>query len=318
VRYKNGLAVLLAATAPAALQAHAQLLDAILPAAVPGYRRKFNLISQYRQLAPAATCWDVDGVSAAPRLSLQTGYDSAPGGSSPLAMLQPNASVLVADEAAGFSLYGQVAAENFLSAVIHDAVTGFDFDTAEITNPIPYTLNNLHTRDEISLGLFTMMPGKTPTFSRCSRGFRKSKAESGVSRFSQAPHITCQGFTVPVFEARADRMATMLDEIYLPASQEIDDLISISSTPHTESSIKLFISHKYLENVTIQTFADIAEAQYIQTDLREFLATGDIDLLWQASPVRAVVGIYCFNTRQADAVSAANQHILTLGLTWTP
>jgi len=63
---------------------------------------------------------------------------------------------------------------------------------------------------------------------------------------------------------------------------------------------------------------DLANAQYIHTDLHEFLATGEVSAQWQLTPALAAEAVYCFNTRQANALSAANEHVVTMGLTWTP
>lgn len=400
MRHKNASALGLAAVL-LATPARAQLLDTLLPSAIPGYGQKFSVIAEHRQFAAGATGWNFGGITAAPSLGLQAGYDSAPGGSSPSALLRENADLLLADEAAGFGLFGRVAANAypqntaqttttallaggerialpretiyFSAALVHDAVTGFAFDTATITSPIPFTLRNLRMRDDIVSGLFTLtpsfslsrydfagmgasadriVPNETVTLAYVPGGpltglLRMSATQlrydmaaqnagilqllAGVqekqdalwtfSFLAGAAHrqpAAGEGLTAPVLEARVDWMPTALDQISLTASREIDDPDAISSTPYTEDSIKLAISHKYLENVTIQTLADFAAAQYIQTDVRELLASGEINVQWQASPVVAVVGTYRFNTRQANTLSASNEHVVTLGLTWTP
>lgn len=129
---------------------------------------------------------------------------------------------------------------------------------------------------------------------------------------------TGSGLTSPVMEARADWMPTMLDQISVTASRELDDPDAISASPYTRTSIKLAVSHEYLENVTIKMLADLAQAQYIHTNLHEFLATGELDMQWQATPALALDAAYSFNTRQANALSAANEHVVSLGITWTP
>lgn len=129
---------------------------------------------------------------------------------------------------------------------------------------------------------------------------------------------TGPGLTTPVLEARADWMPTRLDQISLLASREIDDPDAVSATPYTRSSVKLTLDHQLLENFTIRMLADLAGAQYVHTDLHEFLATGEFSAQWHLTPALAAEAVYCFNTRQANALSAANEHVVTVGLTWTP
>lgn len=381
--------------------ARAQLLDTLMPPAIPGYGQKFSVIAQHRQFAPGATGWNFNGITVAPSLGLQAGYDSAPGGSSASAVLQANSTLLLTDDAAGFGLYAaaggneypQNAPQNistlmlgsgervtlpretiFLSgALVRSAVTGFDFDTAEITKPIPFTLKNLRVRDEIVSGLFTLTPSftlsrydfsgqgvaanRTVPGESLTLSYNSGSPLTGLLRFGAtqldydiatqnadiyqllagvqekqdglwtfsilagAAHrqpAEGEGLTAPVLEARVDWMPTRLDQISVTASREIDDIDAITSTPYTRTSINLTISHAYLENVTVQALADLAEAQYIESDQREYLATGEIDMQWRASPALAVEGVYRYNTRQANTVSAANEHVVTLGLTWSP
>jgi hypothetical protein len=393
-------ALLLLCTQPA----RAQLLDTLLPPAIPGYGQKFSVIAQHRRFAPGATGWNFGSLTAAPVLNAATGYDSAPGGSSGSPILQANPSLLLTDDAAGFGLYtegdfaaypqnhvqntttGLVAAGERITlpretitisaAALHSAITGFAFDTTAIDRPIPFTLLNLRASDAITAGLFTLTPdislsrynvaGAASTANRTQQReaatlaytpggtpggpltalLRLSATQMNYDDPSQTADIyqavaglqlqqnalwtlsllagaaqrqPHQGspLTTPVLEARADWQPTMLDQISLTASREIDDPDAISATPYTDTSIKLAISHQYLENVTFRTLAQLASAQYIHSDLHELLATGELDMQWQASPALAVEGMYRFNTRQANTLSAANEHVVTLGLTWT-
>ncbi len=124
--------------------------------------------------------------------------------------------------------------------------------------------------------------------------------------------------TTPVLEARANWMPTSLDQVSLTLRREVDDPDAITAAPYTLTSIKSSISHAYLENVTMKALAECSSATYTHLRLHEFLVTGELIMLWQASPVLAVDAQYRFNTRQTNRLGAANEHVFTLGLTWTP
>ena len=401
MRNKKNLALAVAILLLAAPPARAQLLDTLLPPAIPGYGQKFSVIAEHRQFAPGATGWDFGGISAAPSLALAAGYDSAPGGGSASTLLQATPSLLLTDPIAGFGLYAQAGenayprdrAQNTSTAVIaggeritlpretitasaaylRGAATGFAFDTTQITRPILFTLQNGRISDEITAGLFTL----TPDFSASRYNFsgtadaanRTELRESTTLAYTQGGPLTAlfrvsatqldytlstqnasiyellagiqetqdglwtlsllaggaqrrprtgSGLIAPVLEARADWMPTSLDQISVTGSREIDTSDAISASPYTQTSIKLAVTQEYLENVTLKVLADFAYAQYMHVNLREFLATGDINMQWRATPALALVGDYSFNTRQANMLGAANEHVVTLGLTWTP
>ena len=401
MRNNNKLVPVLAWLLLSSQPARAQLLDTLLPPAIPGYGQKFSVIAQHRQFAPGATGWNFGSLTAAPSLNATAGYDSAPRGASASSALAANPSLLLTDDAAGFGLYtagdfdaypqnhtqntttGLVAAGERITlpretitisaAVLHSEVTGFAFDTEAITRPIPFTLLDLRASDKITAGLFTLTPDLSLNryifAGAASTANRTQQREAATLAYTQGGPLTALlrlgamqmnytgasqnaaiyqallgaqvqqdalwtfsllagaaqrqprhgiSLTTPVIEARADWQPTMLDQISLTASREIDDPDAISATPYTDTSIKLAISHEYLENVTFRTFAQLANAQYIHSTLHEFLATGELAMQWQATPALAVEGMYRFNTRQANALSAANEHVVTLGLTWTP
>jgi hypothetical protein len=399
VRTENNIASLALLLLPQ--PAVAQLLDNLLPPAIPGYGQKFSVIAQHRQLAPGATGWNIAGLTASPSLAGAAGYDSAPGGGRGSATLQVNPSLLLADPVAGFGLFTEgnfaaypqdhaqdtgialaAAGEHIAlpretitlsAAYLHGAMTGFDFDTVAIATPVAFTLENFRARDDITAGLFTLSPEFTLSryrFAGIARAAdRTMPQEDATLAYSSGAPLTAllrlsssqlnydlpaqnadiyeilggaqerqdglwtfsllagaawrrprQGasLTTPVLEARADWQPTMLDQLSLTASREIDDPDAISASPYTRSALKFSITHQYLQNLSIQALADLAEAQYVHIDLREFLATAELQLQWQATPALAFAGSYVFNTRQANALAAANEHVVTLGLTWTP
>lgn len=190
--------------------AQAQLLDTLLPGTIPGYGQKFSVVAQHRQFAPGATGWNVNGITAAPSINLQTGYDSAPGGGSASTTVQANPSLLLTDPVVGVGVYAEAnaaaypqdAAQNtctallaggeritlpretitLSAALLHGAATGFAFDTAAITSPIPFTLKNLRASDEISSGLFTL----TPEFSLSRYDFAGSASSANRTEQQEA------------------------------------------------------------------------------------------------------------------------------------
>ena len=68
------------------------------------------------------------------------------------------------------------------AALLHGAATGFAFDTAAITSPIPFTLKNLRASDEISSGLFTL----TPEFSLSRYDFAGSASSANRTEQQEA------------------------------------------------------------------------------------------------------------------------------------
>lgn len=401
VRTKTLLAFAFAGGLLPGAAAHAQLLDTLLPPAIPGYGQKFSVIAERRQFAPGATGWNFGSVTAAPSLGVQAGYDSAPGGAAGSPVLAASPSLLLADPVAGFGLYASASTaaypqnheqnsatlllaggerialprETILAsaAFLHAAVTGFAFSTTQITKPVPFTLQNLRLSDKISAGLFTLTPDvslahydfgasaaaadrnelrETATLAYVPGGpltallrlgatqlaYHQStqnadiyellagaeEQENGLWTLSflaglaQRQPRTGPGITAPVLEARADWMPTMLTKISLTASREIDDPDAISTTPYIQTGAQLAISQKYLTNFTCRASVDLAAAQYIHTDLHEILASGEVDVQWQATPAVALTSRYRFNTRQANTLDAVNEHIITLGIIWTP
>jgi hypothetical protein len=140
-------------------------------------------------------------------------------------------------------------------------------------------------------------------------------ALAGVAQ--RAPHVG-SSLTAPVLEARLDWMPSDLDQVSLNLAHEIDDPDEVSAAPYTLSEAKLTLRHEYLDSVTFKTLARISRADYFGSDLRETLFTGEMGLQWRLSPALALNGDYTFNDRQANYIDAANEHVLTLGLSWTP
>jgi|GEM_PF-3492682 hypothetical protein len=394
------LAGSLAVLAALARPGRAQELDALLPAGVPGYGDKFNVIATHKQFAPGATGWEWNGVTLAPSLGLASGYDSAPNGSSGSALLTAMPSLMLTDPVAGFGAYAQVneaaypnntAQNNFgatfaggerielpretitlSAAYAREAETGFAINTVAVTKPLIFTVKDFRASDEITAGMFTLKPEFSATFyafpdlamqnrsddretltlTYSSGGpltyalrLHATQSDYRVSLFStnteellagvedkmdglwtlsalagiarRVPHFS-PSLTAPVLEARLDWMPTGLDRVSLSVVHEIDDPDEVSATPYTLTQAKFTLSHEYMENITFKTEARISRADYLHSPLRETLFTGRMDMQWHLNPRLALNGDYTFNDRQANYLSAANEHVLTLGLSWTP
>ena len=122
----------------------------------------------------------------------------------------------------------------------------------------------------------------------------------------------------PVLEAGLDWMPTELDRLRLSLLREIDDPEDISVTPYTLTQERLSLTHEYLTDVLLHLSEQAAKAAYLQSRDRETLFSSEAGVSWQLNPGLALDGDYAFNDRQANYLRAANEHVVTIGLTWTP
>ncbi len=124
--------------------------------------------------------------------------------------------------------------------------------------------------------------------------------------------------TAPVLEARLDWRPTSLDQVQLNLAHEIDDPDEISATPYRLTEAKLSIIHDYLENVIFKGVAKVSNAAYMKENWNETLFTASLEMEWSLSPRLTLNGCYVFNNRQANFLSAASEHVLTMQLAWSP
>ncbi|MDE1882412.1 MAG: outer membrane beta-barrel protein [Rhodospirillales bacterium] len=127
-----------------------------------------------------------------------------------------------------------------------------------------------------------------------------------------------QGFAAPVMETRLDWSPDRLDELWLNLAREIDDPNRLSATPYTLTEAKFTFLRTGLYDVSLKATAAASNAAYLHTPLRETLLTGSAQMTWQMSPALALNGRYVFNDRQSNELGAANEHVLTIGISWTP
>lgn len=133
----------------------------------------------------------------------------------------------------------------------------------------------------------------------------------------RAPRVG-QGLAAPVLEARLDWSPDQLDELRLSLAREIDDPDRLSAVPYTLTDAKFTFIRMGLREITMKATANASSAAYLRTPLRETIFTTSAEVKWQMSPALALNGRYAFNDRQSNQLGAANEHVLTLGLSWTP
>ena len=124
--------------------------------------------------------------------------------------------------------------------------------------------------------------------------------------------------TTPVLEAAVDWIPGDLDRLRLKVSREVDDPDQISTTPYTLSEAGLSLTHEYLRNVDLDASARVARAEYNRSPLRETLFSTEDGISWQLNAALALKADYTFNDRQANYLRAANEHVITMGVSWTP
>lgn len=381
-----------------AADACAQELDSILPDSIPGYGTPFGVTGHAPR--PEPTGFQSGSLSLVPQLKLSQGYDSAPNGSSGSALFSVVPGLLVTDSILGFGAFAtaniarlpQNNAQNtsggavafgeravlpretitLAAGYLDTQETGFALDTIAISRPIPFTMQDIHASDEITLGMFTVKPELSatrynfPSLSTQNRtdtreglttsylpggpvqfvlrlgatqsNYNEAISSAGTNQALAGLVDTANGLwtfsalagvaqrqprngtalTAPVLEAGLDWMPGDLDRLRLTIAHEIDDPDEVSATPYTLTQAKLTLAHEYLNNIILKFAAQAADASYIQSPLRETLYSSDANISWQFGARLALNGDYTFNDRQANYLRAANEHIITLGVTWTP
>jgi hypothetical protein len=380
--------------------ARAQELESILPASIPGYATPFGVININHPRRPEVTGFQLGSLTLIPQLELSQGYDSAPNGSSGSSLFSAAPSLVVTDPLLGFGAFAaaniarlpQNNAQNtsggavvfgeravlpretitIAAGYLNTQETGFALDTIAISRPVPFTMQDVHASDEISLGMFKVKPELSatrynfPSLSTQDRtdtreGLTTSYLPGGPVQFVLRLRATQSNYseavfnadtnqalaglidtanglwtfsalaglaqrqprygtalTAPVLEAGLDWIPGDLDRLRLTIAHEIDDPDEVSATPYTLTQAKLTLTHEYLNNIIFILAAQAANASYIHSPLRETLYSSDANISWQFGARLALNGDYTFNDRQANYLRAANEHIITLGVTWTP
>jgi hypothetical protein len=141
---------------------------------------------------------------------------------------------------------------------------------------------------------------------------------SALAGFAQRRPRQGSKLVAPVLEARFDWLPDMLDHVRLTLAREIDDPDEISAVPYTLTQAKVSLSHSATEETMVEISAEADHAAYIQSPDQETVYRAGATLSWQLGALLALDAAYAFNDRQANFLSAANEHVVTIGATWTP
>ena len=68
----------------------------------------------------------------------------------------------------------------------------------------------------------------------------------------------------------------------------------------------------------MQISAEADHAAYLYLPAAETVYRAGTSLSWQLNTILALNAAYAFNDRQANFLRAANEHVVTIGATWTP
>lgn len=122
----------------------------------------------------------------------------------------------------------------------------------------------------------------------------------------------------PILEASLSWMPTRIDSLSLDLAREIDDPDQESAEGYTLSQADISIAHEYLRNVILTGSAAAGRAVYFNSPLVETLYNVLTSVNWHLNRALAIEATYAFNDRQSNQLPAANEHIITMGVTWTP
>jgi len=123
--------------------------------------------------------------------------------------------------------------------------------------------------------------------------------------------------TAPVLELAADWLPTGLDTMRFSLAREIDDPDQVSAAPYTLTAAAITWHHEWRRDVQLAASLQGQNAAFIGSALRETLVFTSLSASWQVNPALALTARYDFNDRQANRLRAANEHVLSLGVTWT-
>jgi hypothetical protein len=182
--------------------------------------------------------------------------------------------------------------------------------------PVQLSLRLQATQSDYRIPVFSaetnqVLAGATDT----ADGLWTLSALAGAAQ--RVPHAGRE-ITAPVLEAGLDWMPTDFDKVRLELAREIDDPDEVSAAAYTLSQAKLSLDHVFPSNAGFNFTAQISNATFFRSALRETLAGCTATFIWPLGPYLAVNAAYAFNDRQANQLRAANEHIFTLGASWTP
>jgi hypothetical protein len=124
--------------------------------------------------------------------------------------------------------------------------------------------------------------------------------------------------TAPVLEAALDWAPTRFDQLRSTIVREVDDPEQLNAAGYRLTGARLQVRHDAADALTLTAAASLDSAAFFSSTLHETLTTMNAAASWGLNPHLVLTAAYVFNDRQANALRAANEHIVTLGLTWTP
>ncbi|OYV32189.1 MAG: hypothetical protein B7Z81_13095 [Acidocella sp. 20-61-6] len=124
--------------------------------------------------------------------------------------------------------------------------------------------------------------------------------------------------TVPVIEAAFAWMPSELTSLDFSAAHEIEDPERLDATSYTLTESKLSLAHELRRNIILTAAASATQADYFHSPLTETILSNAETITWRLNRQFKFVTAYTFNDRQANHLRAANEHVVTLTITWAP
>jgi hypothetical protein len=143
-------------------------------------------------------------------------------------------------------------------------------------------------------------------------------AVSALAGVAQRSPRVGEQISAPVLEWRLDWLPFLRDRMRATLAREIDDPDEIAATPYILNEAKLVLEHRLPEGGLLTLSSDVEGAAYLSSPRRATLVREAARLDWPVSPALAFDAAYNFNGRQANFLRAATEHVVTLGVTWTP
>jgi hypothetical protein len=129
---------------------------------------------------------------------------------------------------------------------------------------------------------------------------------------------TGRRLTTPVLEAGLDWQPDDLYRVRLKLAREVDNPEEITAAPTTLTLASLSLSDEAMRDVTIIASAQVENAAFLGSALRETLTGIDTTMSWQMTPALSFHADLSWNNRQANQLRAADEAVVTGGVTWTP
>ncbi len=123
---------------------------------------------------------------------------------------------------------------------------------------------------------------------------------------------------LPIAEAAASWLPDELDSFTLSAAHEIEDPTQLDTASYTRTELQAGWDRELRRNIILTSSASTTKADFFSAPLKETIFTASSALVWHLNRHLKFAAAYQFNDRQANILRAANEHVLTLTLTWMP